>query len=47
MISKKVMADIYVLGVRVLNWIISKFYRTLATTKKEFDTSRTPSIYFT
>jgi hypothetical protein len=32
MISKKVMTDIYVLGARVLNWVISKFYHALIIT---------------
>ena len=35
MISKKVIADIYVLGARVLNRIISKLYHTLIVTQKE------------
>ena len=33
MISKKVMADIYVLGARVLNRIISKLYHALIVTQ--------------
>ena len=33
---RKVMADIYVLGVRVLNQVINKFYRTPIVTQKGY-----------
>ena len=36
MISKKVMADIYVLGARVLNQIICKFYRTFIVSQERY-----------